>query len=650
LNPFLFLRQYFNTLNYNITKQTKMKKLFIAWLFIWILNPGFSQQNFDYFPNTVKAAIGKGTRTNSGLPGENYWINSSDYEIDVEVEPHTGMIYGSARITYFNNSPDTLKSIVFRLYQNIYKKGNSRQFAIGEADLTDGMEISKLTIGNSDIDIKSRKVYFSATNMIVMPDIPVLPGSEKEIEIQWNFKMPQKRWIRFGQYSKNHLFVAYWYPQIAVYDDIDGWDMVEYAGMAEYYNDLNNYKVNITIPGNFVVWATGELQNAGDVFPKDILDKYDVARSSDEVIQIIARDDYNRREVTLSAEKHTWEFRADSVPDFAFAASSGSSWDAVSLVVEPETGRRVLISAVYPDSAIHYEDVALISRNAVEYMSFELPGTPYPYPQATVFANGRKTGGMEFPMIANDGAPDDYNDLTGLTFHEIFHNYFPFFMGTNERKYAFMDEGWARYLPMGFLEKYAPEDNYFQRSISQYERFAGSENELPPMIPTYIFNDYQTQRMAAYTRPAVAYFLLHQMLGDEVFKNAMTEFIHRWQGKHPTPFDFFNTFNAIAGEDLSWFWNPWFFERGYPDLAILSLSDNNVLSIEKRGAFPVPVEAEVAFEDGSVMHLSENARIWADGKKVVSLPLPEDKKIKRIVLGNDLIPDTNRIDNVITGR
>jgi len=507
------------------------------------------------------------------------------------------------------------------------------------------MEISKLSVDNSEIDLSSRKVYYTTTNMYVNLDEPLLPESSKTIGISWSFKMPQKRWIRFGQYSKKHLFVGYWYPQIAVYDDVAGWDRIEYAGMVEYYNDPNNFDINITVPSDFVVWATGELQNAGEVFQSGIVTKYENAMVSDEVIRIITDQDYQNKSVTKPGKTHTWNFKAVGVPDFAFAASTGSNWDAVSLTVDPLTGRRVLISSVYPDSAVHYEDVAMIARNAVEYMSEELPGVPYPYPQATVFANGRKTGGMEFPMMANDGAPDDYDDLQGLTFHEVFHNYFPFFMGTNERKYAFMDEGWARYLPMGFLEKYAPQDNYFQRSVAQYESFAGSDNELPPMIPTYIFNDYQTQRMAAYTRPAVAYYLLHQMLGDKKFKMAMKEYIRRWAGKHPMPYDFFNTFNDVVGEDLSWFWEPWFFQQGYPDLSIKDLTDENTLIIEMKGLMPVPLELEVVYEDGTKDRISKDARIWAKGFKVLEFPLVRDKAVKSVILGNDLIPDSRPKDN-----
>ena len=621
-----------------------MKYLLILLFAAFLAKEGIPQLNSGYLPREYQSAYKNGTRSKDGKPGPAYWQNHSDYQIDVWVDPGTGLVDGSETISYYNNSPDTLKRIVIRLYQDIYKKGNARQFRIGESDLTDGVEISKLQIDGVKYDPGSKKVYQSSTNLSVKLDGPLLPGEVSKLEIDWKFTLPQKRWIRFGQYNEGHLFTAYWYPQIAVYDDIDGWDMIDYVGAVEFYNDINNYNINITITSDFVVWATGELQNPEKVFQKEVSDRYQQALNSNDVIRIITQQDWKNGNVTKPREKNTWQFQAKNVPDFAFAASDNANWDAVSLIVGPKNNRRVLASSVYPVNAVHYEDVAMIARNAVEYMSNDLPGWPFPYPQVTVFANGRKTGGMEFPMMANDGAPDDYADLQGLTFHEIFHNYFPFFMGTNERKYAFMDEGWARYLPTGFLEKYEPQDKYLQRTISSYEKFAGSENEMPPMTPTYIINDYQSQRMATYTRPAIAIHFLRETLGPELFKAALLEYIERWQGSHPSPYDFFNTFNAVAGEDLSWFWNPWFFEPGYPDLGIKDITKDNLVLVEQIGGLPVPIEIRVIYKDGSEEVISRSARVWKDGQKLVAIQLNVDKDVGEINLGGELIPDSD-LDN-----
>lgn len=621
----------------------KFNLLLLATLFLCSFS--VSQNDPYLFSLEFQQAIAKKTRTETGIPGPAYWQNHADYSISVEINPETGLLSGSESIICFNQSPDTLKKIVFRLYQNIYKKGNSRQFAVSPEDLTDGMEITNLKIDGQVYDVKSKKVSNTATNMVVRLDQPLLPGTSANISLDWNFSFPTQRKIRSGLYNSGHLLAAYWYPQVAVYDDIDGWDMVDYAGMVEFYNDFNNFEVKITMPGQFVVWATGGLQNPGKVLSKEIAGRYEKSKTSDEVVNIISQADYQEGNVTKKGEKHTWEFVASGVPDFVFAASDHANWDATSLVVDKQSGRRVQVSAVYPDSAVHYEKVAKMTRDAVEFMSFEWPGYPFPYPQSTVFANGRKTGGMEFPMMANDGAPDDLADLTGLTYHEVFHNYMPFAMGTNERKWAFMDEGWARFLPTFFLQKQVPEDKYFQRSIGAYEEFAGKQNELPPIIPTYIFNDYQTQRMAAYTRPAIAYHLLKMTLGDDVFKKALHLYMSRWMGKHPQPADFFQTFNDAAGEDLSWFWKPWFYEFGYPDLSIKEVTSDGVLVIEREGSFPVPVEVTITSENGKNRLISENASVWKDGKTLLTIPLENFQTITSIELGSDLIPDVNREDN-----
>ncbi len=623
-----------------------MKKCYLFSLVVLsFYSISFSQTGVQGFSSEFQKAVLQQTRTNDGIPGPKYWQNHSDYQIKVEVDPETGLLTGSETITYHNQSPDTLKRMVFRLYQNIYKKGNSRQFSVTPEDLTDGMEISNLKIDGMDYDVNSKKVSNTATNMVVKLIKPVLPGSFATISLDWNFIFAKNRMIRFGRYNSGHLLAGYWYPQVAVYDDIDGWDMIDYVGMVEFYNDFNNFELEITMPAKFVVWSTGELQNPADVLSKEIVARFEKSKTSDEVVKIISQADYQLGKVTSPGKKSTWKFKAVSVPDVAFAASDHANWDATSLVVDKQTSRRVQVSAVYPDSAVHYEKVAKITRDAVEFMSFEWPGYPFPYPQATVFANGRKTGGMEFPMMANDGAPDDLADLTGLTYHEVFHNYMPFAMGTNERKWAFMDEGWARFFPTFFLQKQVPEDKYFQRTISAYEEFAGKQNELPPIIPTYIFNDYQTQRMAAYTRPAVAYHILKMTLGDDVFKKALHLYMSRWMGKHPQPADFFQTFTEVTGEDLSWFWQPWFFEYGYPDLSIKEVTSDGVLVIERKGSFPVPVEVTVTLENGKNYLISKNAGVWKNSEKLLNIPLENTEAISEIVVGNDLIPDKNRKDN-----
>ena len=406
----------------------------------------------------------------------------------------------------------------------------------------------------------------------IYPKDKIAPNSITKLKIGWEFEISEKRPIRMGNYGDGNFYVAYWYPQIAVYDDIDGWDRVEYSGSVEFYNDFSDFNVKLKVPAGMVVWATGELQNGKELLREDIYKKYEEAKVSDETIRIINQDDYKQGLVTANNEFNEWHFKADNVTDFTFATSKSFNWDGASVIVDNSTGRRSLTDVIYKDSTIHYDEGAQYARATIEYLSHEIPGYPYPYSHATSYCNGRRGGGMESPMMANNGAPSNRASHIGLVFHEISHNYFPFMMGTNERKYAFMDEGWAAFLPTEVVEKYEPESNYRAERIKDYAKAAGTERDLPLVTPSYSVKT--DARLTFYNRPAVAYYELMELLGKDLFKKSMLEFINRWEGKHPIPQDFFYTINDVAGENLNWFWKPWFFEFGYPDLSVTNVEVN----------------------------------------------------------------------------
>ena len=227
-----------------------LKGSLILFAFLLVVNVQ-SQPMADQMSENYRKAYQVGTRSADGNPGPNYWINHASYDIDVEVTPATGLISGKATILYTNNSPDTLQELVFRLYQDIYKKGNARQFVLATSDLTDGVQVTSLAVDGQTLDTKGNKVSRSATNMTVQLQKPLFANQTAEVKIEWNFVMPQQHFIRIGQYRPEHLFAGYWYPQTAVYDDIDGWDRHEYQGMVEFYNDHNDFSVNITVPGGF---------------------------------------------------------------------------------------------------------------------------------------------------------------------------------------------------------------------------------------------------------------------------------------------------------------------------------------------------------------------------------------------------------------
>lgn len=602
-------------------------------------------QSSLFIPRDVLSAYEKGTRSYDGTPGKNYWQNSADYKIKVSITPEKRLVTGSQRITYYNNSPDTLKEIVFNIIQDMNRPESERNFPISKETLTEGVMIEKFLLNDVPVVMEDvRKVKRRSTLLrILIEDEPLPPLSGMNFEVDWNFTIPVGWNPRMGTYDSTSFFIAYWFPQIAVYDDIDGWDMLHHTGEQEFYNDFSNYDVEITVPNTFGVWATGILQNPEEVLNTGYLNKYKDALTSDDVLNIVTKEEVRSGNVYKSgSEFNTWKYKAVYIPDFAFGISDHYLWDALSFEVDNENGNRIYIAAVYKEESKDFYKVADLAKKTIDYFSNELPAVPYPYPSLTVY-NG--SGGMEFPMIINDGSAARWSGTVGVTSHEIAHQYFPFYMGINEKKYGWMDEGMAVFLPFDFQEK-TGEYNPRSTNVNSYEWYAGREMELPMMIPNYHMKG-QILRMAIYVRPALAYDFLYDALGKELFDKCMHEYVRRWNGKHPVPYDFFFTFNEVAGKDLSWYWKPWFFENGHPDLAIKNASYNNGLLeviIEKSGIIPTPVKITITCEDDSIVEIYETAMVW---EKENTFIIKKELNVNpvSITLGSEIIPDSNRLNN-----
>ncbi|AFN74282.1 peptidase [Melioribacter roseus P3M-2] len=612
-----------------MTQGSKMKKLAI-FLFIPVIL--LSQP----LPVNFKGAYEKQTRSYDGKPGRNYWQNKSDYIIKAEVIPSEKRINAEETVTYYNNSPDTLDIIVVKLLGDLYRKGNARDIEISPDAVNEGMKISTAKLNGSEFEITrdNEKPHITGTKLIIPLKEKLLPGEKAELYFKWEVKIPGESQIRMGAYDSTSFFVAYWFPQIAVYDDIDGWDMNDYTGHAETYNDFGNYQVDITVPQNFVVWASGKLSNPEEVFEEKILDKYITANSSDEIIHIISEEDLGN--VTKKRNKITYKFRSESIPDFAFAMSDHYLWDA-------STWRDVLISAAYNPESKGFYNVAEVARKSIVYFSEEMPGVKYPYPVMTVF-NGR--GGMEFPMMCNDSSVDNLRGTVHLTSHEISHTYFPFYMGINERKYAWMDEGWATMLPFDFQELNAPGYDPRQRNAEGYSQYGGRDTDLPPIVPSSQLRGI-SYRMASYSRPGAAYDFMMKFMGKEKFKACLHEYIKRWNGKHPTPYDFFNTFEDVSGEDLDWFFKPWFFEFKYPDLSIKKAEAKDgylFVEIENNGGLPLPVVLFVKNGEAKEKIFEAQADIWKGKPGELKLEI-KCKKPEELLLGTPQIPDVDDTDN-----
>ena len=593
-------------------------------------------------------AFQNGTRSNDGKPGPNYWQNHADYKIDVELLIDKSMLSATETVIYHNNSPDTLNKLVLRLYPDIYKKGNARSWPVAPDDLNDGTIIKELAINGNNININdSRDVRRSATNLFINLEELLLPSDSLKVDMCWELFIPKTQTIRMGNYGNNRLFIAYWYPQIAVYDDIDGWDILEYFGTVEFYNDFNNYEVNITSPPGFTIWATGDLMNMNDIYTEKVIKNHKKASTSSGIINIFTVEDCRDNRVLKNTGKNIWSFVANDVPDFSFATSLESNWDAASTIADKKTNRRVLVDAVYPDSSNTFDKAVYYGLISVNFMVDSLPGYPFPYSHITSFCNGENGGGMESPMMVNEGDPSDDGSAMSLIFHEILHTYFPFYMGINERKYAWMDEGWASWLSYGIADNLAPDYNYFSRVSSSFENMSGKEKEVPLMFLSYQIKDYQSYRSHSYTKPALAYAYLRNAIGDSIFKSALYSFIDRWHNKHPGPYDFFNTFENISGQYLDWFFIPWFFSRAYADIGIKKVTFDNKVVVENNGGLPLPIYLSCTYLDDTQETFYRNASVWKNGDRGIIFQLNKNKKPIRITVGNDIVPDVIKENNEI---
>ena len=599
-------------------------------------------------PRDILRAYEQGTRSRTGDPGERYWQNEADYDMRVRIEPDQRRCSGDAVITYRNNSPDTLRRLVLKLHQNMNRRGAARLSPLGENAVTDGVSIDRLEVQETPLRVQSPggDAVIREGNMIVTLPEALPPSAETVIEVAWHFQIPVNTGEgggnpRMGSYENGSIFLAYWYPKLAVYDDVHGWDLHSYDGEHEFYSDYGSYRVSIDVPAQYGVWATGMLENAGDVLREPALSRYREALQSDSVVQIVNEAEAKGQSPYLDDDgRSSWRFSGDGLPDFAFGIARGYRWDGVAARVG---ARRVFVDVAYDPSSTSFRTATDEARITVEMLSASRPGVPFPYPGMTVF-NGHY--GMEFPMIVNDGEFPNRILNVYVHAHEIAHSYFPFMVGVNETRYAWMDEGMAYFLPIDVQERLSGYD-HLVRAARGYERFAGTERDFPMSIPATASAGDDLQ-ILAYLKPALALAVLRDMLGDEEFDAALRHFITRWEGRHPLPWDFFHTFNHVTRRDLDWFWKPWFLEAGYPDLAIEGVEKQgsvSTITVRRRGSMPVPVQLEVTLQGGETRDIVKSADVWKDGAEVLQFRVDNDRPITGLRLGAPWVPDARQADN-----
>ncbi|HEV2644529.1 MAG TPA: M1 family metallopeptidase, partial [Candidatus Elarobacter sp.] len=499
-----------------------------------------------YMPRAVKQAFRNGTRSPDGRPGSRYWQNRARYSISVTASPPGRTVRGSEQIVYANNSPDTLRSLVIKLFLNIHKPGAPRNGGASDAYLTSGMHIDAFTVNGQATAWPDDARYF--TWRPVRLASPLMPHDSVHLSFDWHYDVSRES-NREGMIDSTTFYLAYFYPRVAVYDDYNGWDRMTFTDQQEFYSDFNDYDVSVHVPANYVVWGTGTLLNPETVLQPEHLRRFQSSLTSDEVIHVATKDELAAKRVTIQQPMNTWHFRASDIPDVTFALSDHYDWDAASVIVDDAARRRASVQAAYNDTAADFHHMVGFARHSLDWLSHNWPGVPYPYEKTTIvqgFAD------MEYPMMVNDGSNADTTFSRFVVEHEIAHTYFPFYMGINETRYGFMDEGWAttfEYLiGQSDLGKERAASFFKQFRVSGWINDPSPVQDLPIVTPEDVLEG-SAYGNNAYGKAALGYLAVKDLLGDAEFRKSLHAFMDRWHGKHPIPWDFFNTFNDVSGKN-----------------------------------------------------------------------------------------------------
>jgi len=597
-----------------------------------------------YIPRDIKKAYEKGTRAADGKPGKNYWQNTSRYNISITVLPPNRNVQGTEQITYFNNSPDTLKQLNMKLILNIHRPGATRYASTTPDYLTQGIQVDSIFVNGAKKEWDNAKAL--GTNQFVALDQPLMPHDSVKLNITWHYELSLKS-EREGMIDPTTFYIGYFYPRVSVYDDYNGWDRLEFNDRQEFYNDFNDYTLKVTVPKNFIVWATGTLQNPNQVLQPEYAKRLQKSMTSDAVMHIATADDLAKKNITAQNDLNTWIWTANDISDLAVGVSDHYDWDAGSVVVDDATHRRASMQAAFADNSVDFHLAVKWGLHALDYLSHGLPGVPYPFPKMTAFQG---FADMEFPMMVNDSHETDLADAELLQDHEMAHTYFPFYMGINETRYGYMDEGWATTfeLFLGYTEvgKAASEEVYRNFRVKKWIFDPSTTEDLPIITPTSeLTRGYGNN---AYVKPSLSYIALKDMLGDEGFKKALHVYMNNWHGKHPIPWDYFNSMSSGAGKNLNWFFNNWFFTNNYIDLNLQGVTkDKNgyMLAIQNIGGFAIPFDVKVTYADGTTESLHESPAVWAYNQKQISVHIKADKAARSIFLDNGIFMDADISNN-----
>ncbi|WP_196216463.1 M1 family metallopeptidase [Flavobacterium sp. LC2016-01] len=611
--------------------------------FLLIALAFFAQNSFAqelYMPRNIKDAYAKGTRSMDGKPGKNYWQNHGKYTMEITVDAKTKIVSGTETIEYENNSNDTLKNLPIRFVNNLHKPSSPRSGSVSQDFLSDGLTITSLKIAGEVYKEDGRK--WGTVGMIRMKKA-IPPHSKTTINIDWNYPL-SKESGREGQIDETTFFVAYSYPRVSVFDDYNKWDRLPHTDRQEFYNDFNDYTYSVKAPKNYVVYATGDLLNPDEVLQPEFAERLKKSYITNEILHIANEQEMKNGLVTKQNDWNVWKFEAKHISDVCFGLSDHYLWDASSVVVDKKTNRRASVQAAYDVKGTDFEASVKNNQYALDFFSNKWPGVPYPFSKMTAFQG---FADMEYPMMCNDSQMGDPKFAQLVQDHEVAHTYFPFYMGINETRYAFMDEGWAttfEYL-IGIEEhgKEAADKFYKEFRVKNYINDASTEEDQPIISMSSQVSDAGYGNNS-YGKASLSYIALKDLLGNDVFKKALHAYMENWNGKHPIPWDYFNSINSATGKNLNWFFNNWFFTNNYIDLSIKSVEKNKV-SIINEGGFAIPFDIVVVYTDNSAETVHQTPAVWEKNQKLAVIDLKNKKEIKQITIDGGIFMDASPANN-----
>jgi len=606
--------------------------------------PNISLNAQDLFiPRDVQKAIKQGTRSLDGMPGRNYWQNKARYDISILVFPPDRNVRGEESLVYTNNSPDTLKNIFTRLYLNIHKAGAPRDGGAVPDYLTKGMVIDSLVVNGLSQSWDQNPRYFTIQPFKLKS--PLMPHDSIRIYFKWHYEI-SKQSGREGMIDSTTYFLAYFYPRVSVYDDYQGWDRTAFVDSKEFYSDFNDYRVRITAPDKYLVWGTGTLINANQILNDKTLASFQTSMKTDSIFHLANYKDVLAGNI-LKPGTHTWEFQAKNIPDMTFALSNHFNWDASSVEVDTLTHRRASVQSAYNDKAEDFHHMVEYGKHSLYWFSRFWPGIPYPYEKTTIvqgFAD------MEYPMMVNDSHDPDLEFARFVVEHEIAHTYMPFYMGINETRYGFMDEGWAT----TFEYLIGLEDLGYEKASKNYKNFRvgymsdlSAEEQIPVVTPGTAMTG-RGLGTNEYGKASLGYLAVKSLLGDKVFKECLKGYMAHWNGKHPIPWDFFYSFNTISHRNLNWFWNAWFFSPNYIDFSIKSVKKVQgayAIQLENLGGMPAPMRLISEFNDGMSNTIDFTPGLWEKNLKSTIYTLKTNKTLKSLKIETGIYLDGDISNN-----